>query len=105
MGKQAKWKEFSKEELKKIVDESMSVAEVAEKLGYARTGGGSAQSINNMIAYYNFDTSHFTGQAGSNRGNFKMENFTVGSKARTSNIRHTLLKIREHRCECCGRAE
>lgn len=77
---------------------------VARELGY-KLAGTYVQSINTMIQYYGFDTSHFTGQAGSNRGNFKMENFTVGSKARTSNIRHTLLKIREHRCECCGRAE
>lgn len=104
MGKQAKWKEFSKEELKKIVDESMSVAEVAEKLGYARTGGGSAQSINNMIAYYNFDTSHFTGQNW-NKGVFDYERFKYGNAIKTANMKDAIIALRGHKCECCGLEE
>ena len=74
---------------------------VARELGY-QLGGTYVQSINSMIQYYGFDVSHFTGPAGSNRGKFKMENFTTQSKARTSSIRRTLLHLREHRCECCG---
>ena len=31
-----------------------------------------------------------------------MENFTTDSKARTSNIRQTVLKMRGNKCECCG---
>lgn len=77
---------------------------VAKELGYS-LGGSYVKSIMSMIAYYGFDTSHFTGPAGSNRGNYKMENFCKNSKARTGNLRTALIGIRGHKCECCGLSE
>ena len=104
MGKQAKWKEFSEEQLKKIVEESKSAAEVAEKIGYVRTGGGSIQSINAMIAFYNFDTSHFTKQAW-NKGNFDYERFKYGNAIKAANMKNAIVALRGHKCEHCGLEE
>lgn len=98
------WKEYTKEQLEEIVKRNESYMGVARELGY-KLAGTYVQSINTMIQYYGFDISHFTGQAGSNRGNFKMENFTTDSKARTSNLRPALIHLRGHRCECCGNTE
>ena len=98
------WKQFTKEQLEEIVKRNESYMGVARELGY-KLGGTYVQSINTMIQYYGFDVSHFTGPAGSNRGNFKMENFTTNSKARTGNLRPALIHLRGHRCECCGNTE
>lgn len=97
------WKQYKREELEKIVKESVSYMEIAKKLGYS-LGGSYTKSINTMIQYYGFDTSHFLGQ-GANKGKFKMENFTTNSKARTNNIRYSLINIRGNKCEICGLEE
>jgi hypothetical protein len=74
MPKQAKWKNFSKEEIEKIVKESFSTREVAEKLGYQKDGGGTIASLNKMFQELELDTSHFKGQ-GWNKDNFDYDSF------------------------------
>ena len=49
MGKIAKWRNFSEDEIRKIVAESFSIREVAKKLGYSPDGGGTAQSLKKMF--------------------------------------------------------
>ena len=49
----SKWKSFSEEEIREIVLNSKNNAEVAEKLGYSKTGGGSFRAIKQMYEYYN----------------------------------------------------
>lgn len=98
------WKQYTKEQLEEIVKRNQSYMGVAKELGY-KLAGTYVQSINTMIQHYGFDVSHFTGQAGSNRGKFKMENFTTNSKARTTNLRPALINMRGHKCECCGLEE
>lgn len=101
MGKQAKWKEFSEEEIRQIVAESKSVAEVAEKLGYCRTSGSAAESINKMCDYYNIDTSHFLGQ-GWNKGNFDYSRFKEGNAIKSAHMVQAIVALRGHKCEQCG---
>lgn len=48
MSRIAKWRSFSKQEIEEIVKNSRSDREVAEKLGYAKDGGGTSQSLHNM---------------------------------------------------------
>ena len=45
----AKWKQVSKEEFAQLVKESHSIRELANKLGYARDGGGTAKSLKEAI--------------------------------------------------------
>lgn len=101
MGKQAKWREFSEEEIRQIVAESVSDSEVAEKLGYTRTGGGSKESIHKMYEFYNLDTSHFTGQAW-NKGNFDYDRFQNGNAIKSANMVDAIVALRGHKCENCG---
>lgn len=101
MGKQAKWKEFSEEEIRQIVAESKSVVEVAEKLGYCRTSGSAAESINKMCDYYNIDTSHFLGQ-GWNKGNFDYSRFKKGNAIKSAHMVQAIVALRGHKCEQCG---
>lgn len=53
--------DYSKENLKKIVKESFSLAEVARKLGLKEKGSYTV-TIKKYISKYQLDTSHFTGQ-------------------------------------------
>lgn len=98
------WKQYTKEQLEEIVKRNESYMGVARELGYA-LAGTYVQSINSMIQYYGFDVSHFTGQAGSNRGNFDMTRFTTNSKTRTASLRPALINLRGHQCECCKNTE
>lgn len=98
------WKEYTKEQLEEIVKRNKSYMGVARELGY-KLAGTYVKSINTMIQYYGFDISHFTGPAGSNRGNFDMSRFTTDSKARTNNLRLALINLRGHQCECCKNIE
>lgn len=101
MGKQAKWKEFSEEEIRQIVAESKSVSEVAEKLGYCKVSGSAAESINKMCDYYNIDTSHFLGQ-GWNKGNFDYSRFKKGNAIKSAHMIQAIVALRGHKCEQCG---
>ena len=105
MGRIAKWKEYSEEELKQIVAESRSIRELAIKLGYAPDGGGTAKSLKEAIQYYNLDTSHFLGQ-GWNKNNFDYNSFTYHSKKKNGKTtRKPLIALRGQKCENCGITE
>lgn len=55
-----------------------------------------------MIAHYNFDISHFTGQ-GWNKNNFDYDSFTNGSyKKRGKSTAKLLIALRGRKCEKCG---
>lgn len=101
----AKWKQFGKEELEKIVKESYSFREVAGKLGYKRDGGGTISSLHKMCEEYNFDTSHFKGQ-GWNKENYDYSLFTVDSNKKNGiTTLKPLIKLRGRKCECCNNEE
>lgn len=101
----AKWKNFSLEEIKEIVASSKSDREVARKLGYVNTGGGSIRSIKNMYKEYNLDTSHFLGQ-GWNKNNFHYDSFTEYSyKKNGKSTCAALIHLRGRKCEKCGITE
>lgn len=50
---------FSKEELQKIVEESTSLAEVIDKLGYTTHNGNNNKTVKSRLKQYNIDYSHF----------------------------------------------
>ena len=57
MSNKAKWRNYTKQELAKIVKESKSNRDVARALGYSANGGGTMQSLNRMYKQLNLDTS------------------------------------------------
>ena len=102
---------YSLEEFQQICNESESVREVVQKLGYAPNGGGTAARIKRDIEKNNIDISHFTGQAHTkNIGKYKtpIEDYLTNKVKITSHkLRLRLLKegIFEYKCACCGNSE
>ena len=105
MAKMARWRQFSREYIEQIVNESRSYREVAQKLGYARDSGGTQTSLIKMCNELNLDTSHFLGQAW-NKENYDYNLFTVNSiKKNGITTLKPLIKLRGRKCECCGLTE
>ena len=98
-----KWELFSKEELEKFVQESTSIAQVAEKIGYSKTGGSSQASTREMIKFYEFDTSHFYELNGisHNKGVFDYSRFKKGNAIKAVNMLNAIVALRGHQCEKC----
>lgn len=101
MGKSAKWRKFTKKELCFFVKGSKSYAQVAEKMGYEKEMGSGASGARNMVKFYDFDTSHFTGQ-GWNKGNFNYERFRYGNNVPAHSALPALKELRGNKCEVCG---
>lgn len=105
MSNKAKWRNYTKDELQKFVEESISFRELAGKLGYVKDGGGTITSLHKMCEEYGFDTSHFKGQ-GWNKENYDYSLFTKDSiKKNGITTLNPLIKLRGRRCECCGLEE
>lgn len=101
MGKIAKWRQFSDEQLAQMVKDSKSFYELASKIGYVKSGGGSQAAIKQMVKEKGFDTSHFTGQ-GWNKDNYNYDLFYNGSvKSNGKSTLKALINLRGHQCECC----
>ena len=102
MSKQALWRTFTKEQIQALVNESISFAQLAEKMGYNKFGGGTQTAIKQAIKEYNIDTSHFLGQ-GWNKNNYNYDLFTINSpKKNGKSIALPLIALRGRKCECCG---
>lgn len=100
MGKIAKWRTYSEEEFAKMVQESTSFQDLAGRLGYAKTGGGTAETLKAAVKERNLDVSHFTGQ-GWNKGNFNYERFHYGNTIKSANALQAIIALRGHQCENC----
>ena len=104
-------REYSIEEFSQICNESESVREVAEKLGYAPNGGGTAKRIKEVINQYSIDVSHFKGQGHTkNIGKHRtpIEDYLTNRVKITSHkLRIRLLEegYFEYKCSCCGLSE
>ena len=98
----ARWRKFSKEQIEQKVLNSKSFRELAQKLGYARNGGGTITSLHKMCEQLNLDTSHFLGSAW-NKENYDYSLFTVDSPKKNGiTTLNPLIKLRGRKCECCG---
>lgn len=96
-----KWEKFSDEELKTIVQNSISYREVAIKLGYSEKGGGAGENAREMIELKGFNTDHFLGM-GWNKNNFDYDRFQYGKAIKITAALPALVQLRGHRCENCG---
>lgn len=105
MSRLPKWKTFSEEEIKEIVASSLSMREVARKLGYAQDGGGTMASLKKMVEELSLDISHFKGQSW-NRDNFNYDGFDIDTKKKNGKTtKKPLVALRGNKCECCGLEE
>jgi len=101
MGKTAKWRNFTRQEIEEVVQNSYSYATLAEKLGYNNRSGSYLKSMKTMIEELSIDVSHFTGQEWNNN-NFDYDRFRNGVAIKSSQAVDALIFIRGHCCEGCG---
>lgn len=105
MPKVAKWRQLSEEKFAQLVKESKSFYELAEKIGYSKTGGGTQESLKNAVKERKLDTSHFTGQ-GWNKNNYDYSTFTNNSERKNGKpTLKAIINLRGRKCECCGLTE
>lgn len=100
MGKTAKWRNFTRQEIEDFVQNSNSLMMLAEKMGYITTSGSYLTAMKSMIEELNLDISHFVGQSW-NKNNFNYERFRKGIAIKTEQAINALIFLRGHRCENC----
>ena len=98
----AKIDNFTEQELREIVENSFSMNEVIDKLGYATHSGGSHNTVKKRIELYNIDISHF----GSIKGIKRTEEnvFIENSTASQATLRRWYKKgeYTPYICSICG---
>lgn len=106
-----KYEQFTKEELLVMCAESESFRELASKIGYKPDGGSCIKTVKEMCEEYEFDTSHFTGQAHTkNIGRYRVpieDYLTNKREIQSYKLRNRLFaeNIFEKRCCRCGLTE
>lgn len=112
MSKKRKWTD---EQFIEAVNNSLSYAQVIEKLGLKATGGN-YDTVKRKIQELNLDISHITGKGWNQGKRFhkiilsrKLSEVLVEHSTwiTTSHLRERLLKegLKEYKCECCNRTE
>lgn len=105
MGRIAKWKQLTEEEFAQLVKESKSFYELADRIGYEKTGGGTQETLKKVVKERNLDTSHFTGQ-GWKKDNHDYSTFTKNSfKKNGKTTLNAIINLRSRKCEKCGLTE
>lgn len=102
-----KWEKFSKEELADFVKTSTSINQVSVKCGYADQSGSGQGAIREMIALYEFDTSHFFELNGvsHNKGVYDYERFKNNTYLKSDNSKPALIALKGYKCEKCQNTE
>lgn len=105
---------YTEEDLKKAVENSLSISDVCRKVNI-RPVGGNYKTIKNKLKEFNIDYSHFTGQGWNVGDRFRQVNITKptiellveNSTYSSYKLKNRLLKdgFKEHICECCKRTE
>lgn len=102
MPKVAKWRQLSEERFAQLVKESRSFYELAEKIGYSKTGGGTNEALKKAVKERDLDISHFTGE-GWNKNNYDYSTFTNNSiKKNGKTTLKAIINLRGRKCENCG---
>lgn len=105
MARVAKWRQLSEEKFAQLVKESRSFQELAQHIGYVKTGGGTITTLKAAVKERGLDTSHFLGQ-GWNKNNYDWSTFTKNSvRSRGKETLNAIISIRGHKCERCGLTE
>lgn len=88
---------LGKEKLQEYANESTSIAQLLEKLGYSKIAGGSYGTVKKYLQEYNIKTDHWTGQGWSK--NKQLKDWSQYSKHQ--NFRKHLLEEKGNVCELC----
>lgn len=105
MPKVAKWRQLTEEEFAQLVKESRSFQDLARRIGYEKTGGGTQAALKQAVQERHLDTSHFLGQ-GWNKENYDYSLFnSEHSKKNGKGTLAALINLRGRKCECCGNTE
>lgn len=99
MSKIAKWRNYSDEELMKIIASSTSFRSLAMNLGY-KSGGAIQDTLKEYIEEKHIDISHFSGQNW-NKENFDYSRFQNGKAIKSRDMKNALIHLRGNQCECC----
>lgn len=95
---------YTKEELKQIVESSFSIAEVIDKLGYTTKNGRNSDTVKRRIEAYCISTTHFANKSPTKR---TIENvFCLNSTATQHTLRKWFfeqIKPKEE-CSICGQS-
>ena len=93
---------YSKEELKQIVQQSKSLKEVIDKLGYTTHNGNNSATVKKRLEQYSIDISHFTHSAPIKRNEENI--FIENSTASQATLRRWYLKgeYSPYICAICG---
>lgn len=102
--RKALWKTFPKEKLLKIVEESFSYREVAEKIGYNPNTGSAIPTVKAMIKECGFDDGHFQGKS-REKSVVNYSKFQMDTHMRHDTIQRALVLLRGRKCEMCGLSE
>ena len=95
-----KWEMFSDEELEKIVKESFSYKEIANKIGYSSKSSDGSVAVQKMIQLKGFNTEHFKKEIW-NKGLFDYSRFQYGKVIKSANALNALVALRGNQCENC----
>lgn len=88
---------WTKELLKPIVESSSTYAECLRKMG-KKEAGGNYQQLQRNIDRFGLDTSHMVHQAWNKGNEIKPFDELIDPQS----IKKRLIKIKGHKCECCG---
>ena len=93
---------YSKYELENIVNNSFSLKEVIDKLGYNTHSGNNSKTVKNKISMYNIDTSHFSHRTPIKRNINNV--FVKNSTASQATLRRWYVKgaYTPYVCSICG---
>lgn len=93
---------YSKEELEQIVQQSFSIKEVIDKLGYSTHSGSNNNTVKNRIEKYQIDISHFNYQTPQKRNENNI--FIENSTASQATLRKWYIKgnYTPYVCSICG---
>lgn len=101
MSKIAKWRLLSDDEFAQLVQKSRSFQELASKIGYVKTGGGTQETLKKVVKERNLDISHFTGQ-GWNKGHYDYNTFKENCpKKNGKTTLAAIIDLRGQECEQC----
>lgn len=101
MSKIAKWRLLTEEQFAQMVAESRSIQDLAQRIGYVKTGGGTQETLKKVIAERGLDTSHFI-QTVWNKGLHDYSLFQNGSVRKNGRTTlEALIDIKGRQCECC----
>lgn len=103
-----KYKSISLEELREIVTESITYAEVMRKLGYTQNRGNSYAQFKKYLKDNNIDVSHFKGRAHgtSDTTKYTLDEILVKDTKYTNmtKLKNRVLEanLLEYKCAICG---